>query len=159
MDVTFTIVDTAETLAFTPLSVRGFDDVDDFRLVTTSRRVATNGEVSQRALGFQRLITVALGCVTSPTSQQFLVRWLRAAERSLTYGSETAQVTLKEPRDFSTEHAAGNRFRRFTLEVWDRTVRHDPPASWQDEPIVWTSWTQTNIHPFYDTDYTFADLT
>lgn len=159
MDITFTNIDTSATQDFTPLAVRGFDDVDDFRLVTTSRRVGTDGEISQRASAFQRLITVALGVITNPTHQQFLVDWMRASERSLTYNGETAQVVLKEPRDFATEHAAGKRFRRFTIQVWDRTVRHTAPNSWLAAPITWTTWGQTNIEPFGDTDYTFADLT
>lgn len=158
MDITFTILDTAETLTLPTRIVRGFDDVDEVRLVRPVRTVAADGTVRHRAAGFQRVITVNLGSVTSVSTQSFLTRWLLAIERTLTYAGETAAVSLVDPKGYASEALAGRIFRRFVIQAIDRTVRLDAPYSWQEAPVTWTNWDQTNIRPFGDTDYTFDSL-
>lgn len=158
MDVTLTIVDTAETLALNALILRGFDDVDEVRMVMPVESMSTGGYRRSRALGFQRVITLGLGVVTDAAKQAFLVRWVHAFERSLTCGAETARVSLLDAARVKADTSSGKLFHRFALQLLDRTVRLDAPYSWQEAPVTWTSWAQTNIRPFGDTDYTFESL-
>ncbi len=158
MAVTLTIVATSESMTFNALAVRGFDDVDDVRFTMSVQNTATDGHMRGLSLGFQRVSTLSLGVVSDVAKQSFLARWVFAAERSVTYTGETARVVLVDPSRIKADVSSGKLFHRFTVQVADQTVRLDPPYAWQDAPITWTSWDQTNIRPFDDTDYTFDSL-
>jgi hypothetical protein len=132
--------------------------VDEVRLVRPVRTVAADGTVRHRVMGFQRVITVSLGRMTVVSSQAFLTRWLQGVDRTITYGAETAAVTLMDPAGYASDASSGKLFRHFTIQAIDRTVRLDAPYSWQGAPVTWTTWGQTNIRPFGDTDYTLASL-
>lgn len=158
MDVTLTILDTAEAMTFRTLAASGIDDVDEVRMVRTVQSTAADGTERSRPLGFQRVMTLSLGVISDVTKQAFLVRWTHAFERTFTYGSETVAVSLVDPSRVKADTSSGKLFHRFTVQVQDRTVRLDAPYSWQEAPVTWTSWDQDNIRPFDDVDYTFDSL-
>ena len=159
MDLTLTITGTGENLTFKPLAVVGFDDVGQVRMVLPVESVAVDGYRRVRALGYQRLITLALGVVSDVSVQAFLVRWVFAPDRTMTYGGETAALALVDAAKVAADVSSGRLFHRFTLGVQDQTVRLDPAPSWLAAPHAWTSWAQDDIHPFGDTDYTYGSLT
>lgn len=159
MDLTLTIVDPSEAQVFRPLAVAGFDDVGEVRMVMPVGSVSADGHQRARAVGFQRVVTLALGVVSSVSLQDFLTRWVFAPERSITYGAETAAVALMDPTRVKADTSSGKLFHRFTLQVIERAVRSGAPPSWHAAPITWTSWAQDDIRPFDDVDYTFDSLT
>lgn len=116
---------TEYTRSFNLLAMRGVDDPDEFRIVG-QQYVDPSGQITERLIGFKRIMTLDFGVVQSFSDRKFLQEFLSSETRRIAYtlgAGEEWYVQLYEPERFANEWLDGMMFgRRFILKLIDKGV-------------------------------------
>jgi hypothetical protein len=141
---------------FDAYRVIGFAKFEAVRFTTTSKQDLT-GAVDTRVAGFQRLITLDLGVISTAADQEFLSNWLHASDKEVWHIAETLPVVLLDPSGYENEWLEGSELDpAFVIELIERDVRTTIPDTWTYEGELWTRMDQTTIHPALPGDYNYS---
>lgn len=117
---------------FSPMAVKGFDDVDHVRLWPPIQQELLDGSLRQTISSFAREIMVDLGVVPNKTDRVWLINYVLSNSMKLIYANEELAVVLTNPREFygiwlfDYEGTRG-----YVLELSEQAMRTTAPSSWQ----------------------------
>ena len=90
----------ATARSFAVLSLRGFDEPDEIRLVGVQHGYR-NGILEEQLRGFKRVMTVDFGVLTNQLDWLFVLNFLKSANRQIRTASQLAHVALEDPERFA----------------------------------------------------------
>ena len=91
-----------ETRDYDAISIRGFDDPDEFRIVMVQHQYI-DGSITEQIQGFVRKATVDLGVLQDRDDKIFLSNFILSEGRVITYGTINISVVLSDPQRFLNE--------------------------------------------------------
>ena len=110
------------TRDYDAISLRGFDDPDEFRIVMVQHE-HLDGSITEDIQGFVRIATVDFGVLQDREDKQFLSRFLLSDERVITYDTTNISVVLSEPQRFVNEWMGEVRDgQRYVLRLEAKTI-------------------------------------
>ena len=130
------VIPSVSTKAYKILSQRGIDDVDDFELVNPVSKVAANGTLIQGSVGFRRRMSVDFGLVKEKADRVYLVSWILANNRQITFAGETISVSLPDLRELVARLLNSCKyFKAFQMTMVDRLPLTSAPSAWAEAGI------------------------
>ena len=129
--LTFTYIrsGTTYTRDIDVLSLRGWTDPDEFENFGVQQSYLS-GSVQERFIGFRRIVTIDFGVINDRDDRIHLLYWMLAANKSITYSSDTAHFALLDFGRYANEWLESCELgRQFILSLAETDIRTTMPTS------------------------------
>ena len=129
--LSFTYLDsgTARSKDIDVLSLRGWSDPDEFENFGVQHSFL-NGGVQETLIGFRRIVTIDFGVIQDEATRIYLLYWMLASNKSITYSSDTAHFALLDFGRYANEWLESCELgRQFVLTLAETDIRTTMPTS------------------------------
>jgi len=112
----------ATARSYAALSLRGFDEPDEVRLIGRPHEYP-DGSLDEQLRGFKRVITIDFGVLQNLADRIFILKFLNGAKRQVRTATQVAFVALEDPGRYANEWIDNLQHgKRFILRLIDEGV-------------------------------------
>ena len=109
----------------------GLQDIDSVRYNGVIRQDLAGG-LTQKIVSFQREIQIEIVIMYDKAAMAILLQWIRAKDKSVTYGTEVVPVVLADPTQYENEWYQGTSLcRSFPLSLVEQNPQTAIPTAWK----------------------------
>lgn len=120
---------TAREKAISVLSTRGWSYADEYENYGV-QQTYLSGTMQEKFIGFRRIVTIDFGVIHDETTRVYLLYWMLASNKSITYGSDSARFALLDFNKYANEWLESCELgRHFVLSLAEADIRTTMPAS------------------------------